>query len=74
MVGQQLMRMLKDHPWLNVTKLAAAGNSAGKTYLDAVGDRWCMDFQIPPSLASIKVLDAENVQEVAADVDIVFSA
>lgn len=74
MVGQQLIRMLKDHPWLTVVKLAASGNSAGKVYSEAVGDRWCMDFAIPQAIASLKVIDAENVQEVAEGTDIVFSA
>jgi aspartate-semialdehyde dehydrogenase len=74
MVGQQLIRMLKSHPWLTVVKLAASASSAGKPYVEAVGSRWCMDFDIPEDLKSIKVIDAENVQEVVADVDIVFSA
>ena len=74
MVGQQLIRMLKSHPWLTVVKLAASSSSAGKPYAEAVGARWCMDFDIPADLAAIKVIDAENVSEVVADVDIVFSA
>ncbi len=74
MVGQQLIRMLKKHPWLKVVKLAASAGSAGKTYATAVGDRWCMDFEIPADIAQITVVDAENVQEVTADIDVVFSA
>jgi aspartate-semialdehyde dehydrogenase len=74
MVGQQLIRMLKSHPWLDMVKLAASSSSAGKPYVEAVASRWCMDFDIPEKLKSIKVIDAENVQEVVADVDIVFSA
>lgn len=74
MVGQQLIRMLKSHPWLSVVKLAASANSAGKSYAEAVGTRWCMDFAIPDDLKAIKIIDAENVQEVVSDIDIVFSA
>ena len=74
MVGQQLIRMLKSHPWLSVVKLAASASSAGKPYAQAVGTRWCMDFAIPDDLKAIKIIDAENVQEVVSDVDIVFSA
>jgi len=74
MVGQQLIRMLKDHPWLELTTLAASGNSAGKTYREALGDRWCMEFPLPEKLANLKVKNADDVKEVAAEVDIVFSA
>ena len=74
MVGQQLIRMLKSHPWLKVVKLAASAGSAGKKYAEAVGDRWCMDFEIPADIAALTVMNADNVQEVANDVDVVFSA
>ncbi|MDR3613460.1 MAG: aspartate-semialdehyde dehydrogenase [Candidatus Obscuribacterales bacterium] len=74
MVGQQLIRMLKDHPWINVKVVAASGNSAGKTYTDAVGDRWCMDFAIPDTIAKLIVMDADAIKDVAKDVDIVFCA
>lgn len=74
MVGQQLIRMLKDHPWINVKVVAASGNSAGKKYAEAVGDRWCMDFAIPDAIANLKVMDADAIKDVAKDVDIVFCA
>jgi aspartate-semialdehyde dehydrogenase len=74
MVGQQLIRMLKDHPWINVKVVAASGNSAGKKYADAVGDRWCMDFAIPESVAKLTVMDADAIKDVVKDVDIVFCA
>ncbi len=74
MVGQQLIRLLANHPWLELTAVAASANSAGKSYQSAVSDRWCMDFLIPAKIAALKVEDAENVKAVASDVDIVFSA
>jgi aspartate-semialdehyde dehydrogenase len=74
MVGQQLIRMLIDHPWINIKIVAASGNSAGKKYADAVGSRWCMDFAIPEAIAKLTVMDADAIKDVAKDVDIVFCA
>ena len=36
--------LLADHPWFEVTTLAASPRSAGKTYEEAVGDRWKMTY------------------------------
>ena len=43
MVGQRFISLLENHPWFEVTTIAASPRSAGKTYEDAVGDRWKMD-------------------------------
>ena len=40
MVGQRFALLLKDHPWFNVTCVAASARSAGKTYAEAVEGRW----------------------------------
>ena len=40
MVGQRFMLLLSKHPWFKVTALAASSRSAGKSYKDAVGDKW----------------------------------
>jgi aspartate-semialdehyde dehydrogenase len=74
MVGQQLIRMLKDHPWFEITKLAASKNSAGKPYSQSIKDRWFMDFALPSSIGKIVVVDADDITEVTRDVDIVFCA
>lgn len=39
MVGQRFATLLAEHPWFEVTALAASSRSAGKTYRDAVGER-----------------------------------
>lgn len=39
MVGQRMLRMLKDHPWFEVTALAASERSAGRRYAEACGWR-----------------------------------
>lgn len=74
MVGQRFITLLANHPWFNITSLAASSRSAGKIYKEAVGTRWVMDVEIPDSVANIEVLDASNVEEVAKKVDFVFCA
>ncbi len=74
MVGQQLIRMLKDNPWFEITKLAASAGSAGKSYQDSVAGRWFMDFAIPASVGALTVVDAEKLDLVVEGVDIVFCA
>ena len=36
MVGQQFISGLQNHPWIEVTCLAASERSAGKKYIDAI--------------------------------------
>ena len=40
MVGQRFITLLADHPWFEITALAASGRSAGHKYEDAVKGRW----------------------------------
>ena len=40
MVGQRFISLLENHPWYEVVTVAASPRSAGKTYEEAVGDRW----------------------------------
>ena len=74
MVGQRFISLLQDHPWFEIAALAASQRSAGKTYEEAVADRWAFDWPIPQSVRGMKVLDASDVQAVTAQVDFVFCA
>ena len=74
MVGQRFITLLENHPWFNLVALAASARSAGKTYEEAVGSRWLMKTPMPESVKKMVVLDAANVEEVAAKVDFVFCA
>ena len=75
MVGQRFAVLLENHPWFKVTALAASPRSAGKTYKEAVGDRWYMTSPMPASMENIIVNDASaDVKEIAAKVDFVFCA
>ena len=75
MVGQRFMLLLENHPWFNVVALAASARSAGKTYAEAVGDKWAFDCPIPEKYRAMTVLDAEaDMEKIAARVDFVFCA
>ena len=74
MVGQRFATLLAEHPWFNVSVLAASPRSAGKTYEDAVGNRWAMTDPMPEKLKTMTVYDASKVEEVAALADFVFCA
>ena len=75
MVGQRFATLLENHPWFNVVCLAASSRSAGKTYEEAVGKKWCMDTPIPENMKNIVVMDATNdIDKITSQVDFVFCA
>ena len=74
MVGQRFISLLENHPWFEVTTIAASERSAGKTYEEAVGDRWKMTTPMPEAVKKIVVMNVNEVEKVASSVDFVFSA
>ncbi len=74
MVGQRFISLLEKHPWFEVTAIAASPRSAGKTYEEAVGDRWKLEVPMPQAVQKIKVMNVNEVEQVASQVDFVFSA
>lgn len=74
MVGQRFVSLLEQHPWFEVTGIAASAGSAGKTYAEAVAGRWKMATPIPQSVSGIVVKNAADVEEVANEVDFIFCA
>ncbi len=74
MVGQRFISLLENHPWFEVTTIAASPRSAGKTYEEAVGDRWKMTTPMPEAVKKIVVMNVNEVEKVASEVDFVFSA
>ena len=74
MVGQRFISLLEDHPWFEVTTIAASPRSAGKTYEEAVGDRWKLDKPMPEAVKKIVVMNVNEVEAVSSQVDFVFSA
>jgi aspartate-semialdehyde dehydrogenase len=74
MVGQRFISLLENHPWFEVTTIAASPRSAGKRYEDAIGDRWKMTTPMPEAVKDIIVKNVNDVEHVASEVDFVFSA
>lgn len=75
MVGQRFVTLMENHPWFQLTAIAASPRSAGKTYEQAVANRWAMTTPIPEESKNLIVLDANaDVEKMASLVDFVFCA
>ena len=71
MVGQRFISLLEEHPWFEVTTVAASPRSAGKTYEEAVGGRWKLETPMPERVKSLTVMNVNEVEKVASSVDFV---
>ena len=67
-VGQRLVQLLANHPWFELTEVAASERSSGKKYSEAV--KWHLEAPIPAAAANLMVKDLEP----ALGCDFVFSA
>lgn len=74
MVGQRLLTLLENHPYFDVTLLAASASSAGKKYTDALGGRWKLSIPCPEYAKDMTVVDAADIQTVKSNADVVFCA
>ena len=74
MVGQRFIALLENHPWFEVTAVAASPRSAGKTYEEAVGDHWKMTTSMPEAVKHMLVKNVNEIEAVSSEVDFVFSA
>ena len=75
MVGQRFITLLENHPWFQLTAVAASARSAGKTYEEAAAPRWAMDAPIPEEAKGLIILDAEaDAAKLAEQVDFCFCA
>jgi len=72
-VGQRLVRLLENHPWFEVSALAASSRSTGKRYGEAV--KWYIEGSVPESVADTTIVpvDVEAVRRVG-NARLVFSA
>ena len=61
MVGQRFISLLENHPWFEVTTIAASPRSAGKTYEEAVGGRWKMQKPMPEAVKNIVVKNVNDL-------------
>ena len=77
-VGQEFVLSLKDHPWFEVTQIAASERSAGKNYVDAIRDpdsgiiKWEVGGEIPEYIKTITVKKIGEIN--VTELDFVFSA
>ncbi|MDD1704498.1 MAG: aspartate-semialdehyde dehydrogenase [Methanoregula sp.] len=69
-VGQRFVELLADHPWFNLSTLAASERSAGKPYSKVVN--WRLETPFPEKIGEIKVVPTSP--KAMKDVDLVFSA
>jgi aspartate-semialdehyde dehydrogenase len=70
MVGQTIIRLMEDHPWFEVSEVAASERSTGKTYEEAMKNRWSASEEIPEGVRDMRLKDAKP----GLDCDIVLSA
>ncbi len=74
MVGQRFLTLLENHPYFEVVALAASARSAGKTYREAVGERWKMAVPMPEKFADMIVYDAQDIETMKGLCSFVFCA
>ena len=74
MVGQRFITLLCDHPYFEISALAASPRSAGMPYGDAVSGRWKLKSPLPESIASMTVTDASDIDSIKSKCDFVNEA
>jgi len=71
-VGQRFIQLLAEHPWFNITWLAASDRSAGKTYAEAC--QWRLETPLPEHIAQM-VLQPNTPEAAGAELPrIIFSS
>ncbi|NIP62618.1 MAG: aspartate-semialdehyde dehydrogenase [Nitrosopumilaceae archaeon] len=66
-VGQEFVQSLDNHPWFEVTQIAASEKSAGKKYLDAIRDpnsgiiRWEVGGEVPDYIKEMTVRSIDDI-------------
>jgi aspartate-semialdehyde dehydrogenase len=73
MIGQQTLRLLENHPWFQVSYLAASETSSGKTYEKAVAHKWHFAEPIPKESAHLPVHAIHEMEEAKKKCHILFS-
>ena len=76
-VGQEFVQSLNNHPWFEVTQIAASERSAGKKYLDAIRDAngiiaWDVGGEVPEYIKDITVRTIDELD--TSELDLIFSA
>ena len=76
-VGQEFVQSLDNHPWFEVTQIAASERSAGKKYLDAIRNpsgivAWDVGGEIPEYIKEMTVRSIDELD--VSQLDLIFSA
>ncbi|MFM7796091.1 MAG: aspartate-semialdehyde dehydrogenase, partial [Candidatus Nitrosotenuis sp.] len=77
-VGQEFLVSLENHPWFEVTQLAASERSAGKKYIEAIRDpnsgiiKWQVGGDVPKYARDMPVVAIDEIK--VSELDLVFSA
>ena len=74
MVGQRFITLLENHPYFEIAALVASPRSAGKTYEEAVGERWKLAAPMPEKVKNMTVISSTEISLIAGLVDFVFCA
>ncbi|MEM0165242.1 MAG: aspartate-semialdehyde dehydrogenase, partial [Saccharolobus sp.] len=70
MVGQKMVRMLANHPYIELVKVSASPQKIGKKYKEIV--KWIESGEIPENVADLRAVSTNP--EDHKDVDVVLSA
>ena len=73
-VGQRFVTLLENHPYFEVTTLAASLESAGQRYEDRVKDRWKIEEKIPDYAKDIVLKDVYDIETISKEVKLIFIA
>jgi aspartate-semialdehyde dehydrogenase len=68
-VGQRFVQALENHPWFEITCLAASEKSAGKKYAKAAN--WRLESKMPDIVTDMEIVPVDPKK---VDADVVFSA
>ena len=73
-VGQNYIKLLRNHPWFEIIDVAASPRSEGKPYYEAVQSKWQMNCEIPKNVKNLTVRNVDDFDSLDNELDFVFSA
>jgi aspartate-semialdehyde dehydrogenase len=72
-VGTEYVRLLSNHPWFELSVVAASSKSAGKNYGEAASEKW-VKGSIPKNVKDMRVENVSDIELIASGCGLVFSA
>lgn len=74
LVGQNYLQLLTNHPWFEVAFLASSDQSAGKSYGEAMRERWQQSAPLSEKLQKISLHSIDQITQCQKNCRLVFSA